>query len=1578
VLWLLGIILALWLLLQMPFFQTWMVHMASKRLSKSLHTTVKVGHVNIGWLNKLNIEKVLVEDQHKDTLLTAGLLQVNITDWFFLKDSADLKYIKLADVNAKLYRRTDSIWNYQFLVDFFGSGSQKKDSGGGIALHLKAVDLENIHFEQLDEWRGKSIIAGLGKLHMKANEIDFNKSIFDIEHLEIEKPEFREIRRRGNWRKTDSIGYWKMRDAQAAADTLPHEITAGKMTFIVNNLDIKDGLLQFYNRRRRPLKVAEFDERDIIITGLDGNIKKLEFIGDTLFAKVKLKATERSGLQIKKLVTDLSIHPKMIELANLDLQLNESRLTNYYAMHFNTIDDMDEFVDSVKITARLQNSVISMHDIGFFAPVLKTIHQTAVLTGSVNMGKVSDFTVNGLDLRTGQSRLVGKYSMKGLVDIEKTIIDFETPGSQVALEDVAFWAPSLLDLKSTPVGNLGVVTYTGIFHGTPFDFNTKANLKTSAGSLDTDFSLKLDGKGMGYNGIIRNAKLDGGKLLGVPKLGLIEFNGTVGSTGFSVNSPLNIKGHIARGEYANYIYHDIGIDGIYQNRKLTSKLSVADENLAGNFETVLDFAVKKQRYNARGIVDGANLLALGFIKDSLRFSGEFDVDFQGQNIDDFLGYARFYNTKIVHGHKRLSFDSLLLASAIDTAGIKTLSLHTNEADAYVKGKFNLRNLPSSFQYFLSQYYPALIAAPKNFARKQDIQFNVNTRQVEPFLVFFDKKLKGMDNAKLTGSLNTDSSELFVNADVPSFSYGSVYFSNAALKASGTGERLNVLGSIDNLQVNDSLNFPNAVLRLETNKDTSHVVINTRTQGPLGDAQLDAFLYSSRDGFEVKFNESSFIINSKKWTINSNGNIALKNGYLTSDGIVLQQDQQQIKLYTHPSGEGNWNDILVDVKNLNTGDLLPYFVSDPRMEGIASGSITVADPRGNPHITSSLKVDQFSFNDDSVGTIQLETDYSSRTKVMVTNIISANKDYDFTGKVALDLRDSAETQINTIIPLKNMRINILKKYLTSVFDDVDGYANGQIQVVGKLKAPSLLGKVNLTKGSLTVGYTKCTYTIDSALVTLGDNYMDFGKITLKDEKKRSGIMEGRFYHRFFDSLSFNMKMQTNGMTILNTSAIDNDLFYGRAVAKASLELQGPPSNLTMKITGTPTDSSHIFISNRTTRESGEADFIVFKTYGTEMAVQIDPNLTNIKMDLDLTANPLVKIDLILDPLTGDVIKATGNGNIKIHTGTYDATVMKGRYNITKGSYDYDFQALIRKPFILAEEDDNSIEWTGDPMDANLHISARYVASQVSMSTLVGNGSSGTNTPLDQNARNAKGDVYVIAKITGKLSKPDIDFDIEFPSGSTLNSNISAQDMLRRIRNDNTEKLRQVTYLIVFKSFAPYKEGGSVLNPGTELAVNTITDIVSREMGKILTSVVHNLTGDQSLNVDVSTNFYNSSQFVNGTASTSGTYDRVNLNFNVNRSYFNNRVVINLGSDFDLSVRNTNANGFQFLPDISVEFIFTSNRRLRGILFKRDNLDIGGRRNRAGASLSYRKDFEKLFGSNREESLLFLRGDGKPKK
>ena len=65
----------------------------------------------------------------------------------------------------------------------------------------------------------------------------------------------------------------------------------------------------------------------------------------------------------------------------------------------------------------------------------------------------------------------------------------------------------------------------------------------------------------------------------------------------------------------------------------------------------------------------------------------------------------------------------------------------------------------------------------------------------------------------------------------------------------------------------------------------------------------------------------------------------------------------------------------------------------------------------------------------------------------------------------------------------------------------------------------------------------------------------------------------------------------------------------------------------------------------------------------------------------------------------------------------------------------------------------------------------------------------------------------------------------------------------------------------------------------------------------------------------------------------------------------------------SVQNSNT---QWLPNLNIEFVLTKDKKLRLIIFNKTTLDVSfGRRNRQGISISYRKDFDKLFADKAKE-------------
>jgi len=97
----------------------------------------------------MSLDSALVEDLHKDNPAVRRLHRLRITDWWFFKDTAVLKYIGLENATIKLatdrFHLEISIPRRLFRCEPPKDPS-KKDTSKGLSLDLKEGDLSHIHF----------------------------------------------------------------------------------------------------------------------------------------------------------------------------------------------------------------------------------------------------------------------------------------------------------------------------------------------------------------------------------------------------------------------------------------------------------------------------------------------------------------------------------------------------------------------------------------------------------------------------------------------------------------------------------------------------------------------------------------------------------------------------------------------------------------------------------------------------------------------------------------------------------------------------------------------------------------------------------------------------------------------------------------------------------------------------------------------------------------------------------------------------------------------------------------------------------------------------------------------------------------------------------------------------------------------------------------------------------------------------------------------------------------------------------------------------------------------------------------
>ena len=75
-----ALVIVLVLLVQVPYVQDIIRGRAEKYLSRKLKTRVRIGHLDISFFRSITLKDVYVEDLRHDTLLSAGLIDVRLSD----------------------------------------------------------------------------------------------------------------------------------------------------------------------------------------------------------------------------------------------------------------------------------------------------------------------------------------------------------------------------------------------------------------------------------------------------------------------------------------------------------------------------------------------------------------------------------------------------------------------------------------------------------------------------------------------------------------------------------------------------------------------------------------------------------------------------------------------------------------------------------------------------------------------------------------------------------------------------------------------------------------------------------------------------------------------------------------------------------------------------------------------------------------------------------------------------------------------------------------------------------------------------------------------------------------------------------------------------------------------------------------------------------------------------------------------------------------------------------------------------------------------------------------------------------
>ncbi|NPA37594.1 MAG: hypothetical protein GXO47_12190 [Chlorobi bacterium] len=1174
-------------------------------------------------------------------------------------------------------------------------------------------------------------------------------------------------------------------------------------------------------------------------------------------------------------------------------------------------DDFRKYAETSPLFVGLDKSFISDIDIKRFIPAFKVFKGKVVFSGKLK-GKIANLKGKDLNIAIGDnSKLEFDFAIDGLPDFLDAFLFLDIKSLTTDITDLE----RLLTISNDKAfelpesfSRLGTIRYKGNLTGFISDIVAFGDFNTDLGSIKTDIGLKYKEKEkkIYFAGNVSTEEFGIGSLFGYEKnLGNITMNMTIkGSRTSAKKFMVFLDGNIDSLKYNRHSYKNIVLSGYLANQHFNGNVFVSDPNGSLYFSGKIDYSGEVPEYNFVASVEDVDLSQLNVLNSvpGAKLSCSVETNMHIKSFDDIVGYARVDNLKLESPERNFSMDSLVLV-AYRVDSLKHAVLQSDLLEGEVTGVYNFRKLGGTFISIVNEFVPSLlkkknIKKPDKYKKSNDFNFVISFKKIHDIANILMPKLDVSDEGTIMGSINSDKELVDIEGEFDYLNYGSLKTDKTSLYINAKkNNRVSVISRFRTLSIGDFVTFNNLSIHQRAAGDS--LVVNVfwnNWDEKTNSGSLFTVTHFSRKSrglfYNVNIKPSQIIANDSLWRIQPTHIYIYPEGFSIRNFRIWSGNQQVgINGYQQKNDDDDQLDMFID--NIDLGAILANKeIKNLKLNGILDSDIRIKHLFKTPLVTSNISVSRFVVNSDSIGDFRLKSGYDSENKYINLSVsVDKNGKQLLNGGGGIGIKDK---YVDLELKLDSLPVAFLNMYLGHIMKNIKGTASGEASLKGTLSSPELTAKVCANDVNFEIDLLKTSYTLTDSVI-LEPHKMIFKDMTFRDKFGHQGYFRGTIEHTFFHDMKYNIFLEAKNIMVLNTTEKDNEDYYGTAFADGTMSLSGITNDIKIDVVAKSVGDTRIFIPLESTGNAEETDFIRFigaeksdnkKETDKKEEYKVDVSGMDITMDLEIT--PAAKIQMIFDSKVGDVMKGTGNGDIRIKIDKTGNVYFYGEYVIEQGDYMFTLQNVINKRFEI--NSGSTIRWDGSPYNALIDLTATYKL-KASMYELV----APTLDPASASEFQKRVPINVNLILTDRLLKPNIRFEIKTPSVSNTNQNIIDEYI-----TSEEELNRQVLSLLILNRFyAPEyaRVSESTAKAGSNAAVVTTTEMLSNQLSHWLSQI--------SNDVDIGVSYRPGDEITSDefevALSTQMFNNWVTLNSNVGYGNYETEDMSKIIGDFDIEVK-----------------------------------------------------------------------------
>lgn len=1374
---------------------------------------------------------------------------------------------------------------------------------------VDAIDLEGVKVNTGTFIEGMEIKGVLGRLYAKADRINLSKEKVTFNTIDLSDTAITLLLNDTTTKAdtTSTAVNWILNlqkinlDRVAFAMQMPADSL--RLSTYIDKANLKDGIVDLgashygadlftltgstlgYDANYQD-PVAGFDPSHIALNNVTISLDSLFYGGRDIKARIReLSAEDRSGLTISSLTGSFHSDSTNINVPQLLLKTPSSEVRLLAMVPWSSFDENPEGNMRVLLTAS-----VGKEDVMTFAGELPPDFQKAYPQKPLSLTAGVEGNLSSMLLRQLKGELPGTFRM-------------DVSGTMQSLTD-SIRRSGKLNLKAE-TGNLDfLLSMLPAAERHRYNIPSGIKLTGEAALKNNEYKADLllrEDKGK----VLLTASFNPGKEaykadLKVDSLEPVHFmpldslyylTASIQAEGkgfdpFKSSSWAKLDGKLTDIRYGNYNVSDVTMDGSLEKNFL--KFDLLSKYPLAEMDLTLNATLLKKEIKAMVIADVTNLDLYGMhlMNDSLATSfqlfAEAETDMGKNNLVDVtLGNWELITTTGTYKPKTLTLHA---QSTKDTTRV---SFHAGDLGIVLTGNSDLETMTDKFNK---------ISEGLNKQLEKDSMINIPA---------FKPLLPDMHLAVSAGKDNPIYNIL---------QQANISFNNLSLEAfTSPEEGFRLDAGVYNLMQDttriDTISFAIRQDSLGLLYDAGVIKTKFRQQAPFtagvkgkirntfadaevlytdgkGDTGILLGLRADKveEGINLHLFPDNPILAFRPFKLNPDNYILYKNEKDIAANVRLSGDENA-SLWIHSLPEKDkMEELHLELSQINLDVISKAFTEIPAMQGILSADMQYAPSDSSFLVVVDANIDNLIYEGGRVGELMFSTVYLPLADNQHQVDMHFFRDQNEVMSATALYKMGKEDHLDGTLDVTHLPLDMVNPFIPDNMASLNGVLEGNMTIKGSSKAPEVNGYIEMDSTSMFVTAVGTSFRVDDKKIVVKDNKILFDEYHIHAAGKNPFVIDGTVDFRNPSRMMADLKLTADHMQLLDVKRNKESMVYGKLLVNLMSTVKGPLDALMMRgslqLLG-GTNVTYVMKDSPLTVQDRLSDLVTFTSFEDTLVnrrrQEAPLPLGGLDMLLTIRIDQSVRLNADITPDRSSKVELEGGGDLSFQYTPQGEMILNGRYTLSGGIVKYALPIIPLKEFNI--QDGSYVQWSGDPMDPYLDLTAtERIRTNV---TQDGSGSRMVNF-----------DVGIALK--QQLENLGLQFVLTAPEDQTM------QTSLNSMGEDERTKLA-VGMIITGMYLANSSGGKQNLNMGAAL-------------NSFLNSEISNIAGSALKTVDISFGMDSYDENGDGTGG-----QRTDYNFSFAKRFWNDRIRIVLGGRISTGENASNSNQTQaFIDNVSIEY------------------------------------------------------------